>query len=106
MSHACHLHGIDTISSAFSTSLESIYNVVGRRSLIRRGRYTGAIYPPDPALNLISPGPRNPDSSEYTANLEQKLQTFPVLNALRKRQDADECGMKLVHISTIQRKEG
>jgi len=57
----------------------------------------GAIYPPTPLSILfprISPGPpRDPDSPEsleYTANLEQKLQTLPALNALRKRQDADE----------------
>ena len=35
----------------------------------------------------------NPDPLEcleYTASLEQKLQTLPKLNALRNREDADE----------------
>jgi len=57
----------------------------------------GAIYPPTPLSILfprVSPGPpRDPDSPEsleYTASLEQKLQSLAALNALRKREDADE----------------
>ena len=57
----------------------------------------GAIYPPTPLSILfprISPGPPrdpdSPDSLEYTARLEQKLQTLPALNALRSNKDADE----------------
>ena len=57
----------------------------------------GAIYPPTSLSILyprVSPGPpADPDSLEsleYTASLEQKLQTLPALNALRNRDDADE----------------
>ena len=57
----------------------------------------GAIYPPT-SLSIffprVSPGPPadpdSPESQEYTASLEQKLQTLPALNALRSRNDADE----------------
>ena len=57
----------------------------------------GAIYPPT-SLSILfpraSPGPPadpdSPESLEYTASLEQKLQTLPALNALRNREDADE----------------
>jgi len=57
----------------------------------------GAIYPPTPFSILFpraAPGPPadadSPESLEYTASLEQKLQTLPALNALRNRKDADE----------------
>ena len=42
----------------------------------------------------VSPGPPadpdSPESLEYTASLERKLQTLPALTALRNREDADE----------------
>lgn len=57
----------------------------------------GAIYPPTPLSILFpraAPGPPadpdSPESREYTASLERKLQTLPALNALRNRADADE----------------
>jgi len=57
----------------------------------------GAIYPPPPLSILfprVSPGPPadpdSPESLEYTASLEKKLQTLPVLNTLRNRGDAEE----------------
>ena len=57
----------------------------------------GAIYPPTTLSILfprVSPGPPadpdSPESLEYTASLEQKLQTLPALTALRNREDADE----------------
>jgi len=57
----------------------------------------GAIYPPTSLSILfprVSPGPPansdSPESLEYTASLEQKLQTLPALNALRNREDANE----------------
>jgi hypothetical protein len=43
-------------------------------------------------LPRLSHGPATdpPECLEYTASLEQKLQTLPALNALRNREDADE----------------
>lgn len=57
----------------------------------------GAIYPP-PLLSILFPrpapgppaDPESPESLEYTASLEKKLQTLPALTALRNREDADE----------------
>ena len=57
----------------------------------------GSIYPPTPLSILFpraAPGPPadpdSPESLEYIANLEQKLQTLPILKALRNKEDADE----------------
>ena len=57
----------------------------------------GAVYPPTSLSILfprVSPGPPadpdSPESLEYTASLERKLQNLPALNALRNRKDADE----------------
>jgi len=57
----------------------------------------GAMYPPT-SLSILFPrvlpgppaDPDSPESLEYTAMLEQKLQTLPALNALRNREDANE----------------
>ncbi|KAG6856803.1 hypothetical protein H0H87_000500 [Tephrocybe sp. NHM501043] len=56
----------------------------------------GSIYPPS-ALALLfprtAPGPPDPTSPEaiaYTESLEQRLQTLPLLESLRKQADADE----------------
>ncbi|KAG6917264.1 hypothetical protein DXG01_003211 [Tephrocybe rancida] len=56
----------------------------------------GAIYPP-PSWGILfprtAPGPPDPTSPEsivYTEELEQRLQTLPLLESLRKQADADD----------------
>jgi len=56
----------------------------------------GVIYPP-PALTILfpraapaPPDPTSPESVAYTETLEQKLQTIPLLEKLRKQPDATE----------------
>ena len=57
----------------------------------------GAIYPPPPISILfprVAPGPPAepgvPESRAYSEQLEEKLQTLPLLNELRSRADARE----------------
>ncbi|KAH9487430.1 hypothetical protein JR316_0001505 [Psilocybe cubensis] len=57
----------------------------------------GAIYPPPPLSILfprVAPGPPaepdSPESKAYTQNLEEKLQTLPLLKALRESEDAKD----------------
>ena len=86
-----------TTDISFVTTM-SLGSVVSSRFLNRdrRGRYISH-KPSNLDLNftsLVSPGPLSdldsPESMEYTASLEQNLQTLPALNALRNREDTDE----------------
>ncbi|KAG5719288.1 UPF0644 protein PB2B4.06 [Termitomyces sp. T112] len=56
----------------------------------------GSIYPPS-ALTILfprtapgPPDPATPESKAYTESLEQTLQTLPLLEQLRKQEDADD----------------
>ncbi|KAG5351726.1 hypothetical protein C0989_005127 [Termitomyces sp. Mn162] len=56
----------------------------------------GSIYPPS-ALTILfprtapgPPDPATPESKVYTESLEQTLQTLPLLEQLRKQEDADD----------------
>ncbi|KAG6888782.1 hypothetical protein C0992_007512 [Termitomyces sp. T32_za158] len=56
----------------------------------------GSIYPPS-ALTILfprtapgPPDPASPESQAYTESLEQTLQTLPLLEHMRKQEDADD----------------